>query len=292
MATAAATFIPEVVAAGIEKALKPAWVLVDGCNRSYEGAIKNQGDTVKIRTVGSVTAHSLARSASRSSIEAAEEIEGSFLTLPIDQILYTNAKVDSIDELTTDVSLMNATTKEMADALADGHDTYVAGLIYSAYTDDSTIGVLNSGSNWALTSSNILDMVLKAKELLFTNNVKRNAALELIINPAIEALLTKTGVLQMTSNNDIYENGKIGKVLGVDVKVSNNLYTDDSSVVYCCLRVKDKAMAFAQQVSKVIHYRDDSNELDADFIKSYSLFGAKVLFTDEIAVLPVASVTL
>lgn len=286
---AAVEFIPEVIHAGIEKNLNAKWVFVDGCNRSYEGDIKRKGDTVKIRTVGRITAHSLARSAARTSIEAAEELEGDMLTLPIDQILYTNCKVDSIDELATDVSLVNATSDEMATALADGHDQYVAALVDTAtnsVTDD-----LNA--SWSLTPNNITDMLLKARTALKKKNIPDSAVLEFIGTPEIEACLIKAGILTKTRNDEMYANGNVGKTLGINIKVSNNVFHNSTSNYdACCLRVRDKAMAFAQQVSKVIRYREDGDELDADFLKSYSLFGAKVLFNDYMVKIPVASVTL
>ena len=288
---AAVAFIPEVIAAGIEKKLNPKWVWVDGCNRSYEGEIKRKGDTVKIRTVGKISAHTLARSADRTSIAEAEELEGDMLTLPIDQILYTNCKVDSIDELATDVSLMDATTDEMATALADGHDKYVAAL-----ADTATNAVLDgSDSPWELNPSNIMDMLLEAKTALKKKNVPDGAALEFIGTPEIEACAIKAGIITKTSNDDMYKNGVVGKTLGITIKTSNNVYhnsTNDNNYDACCLRVRDKAMAFAQQISKVIKYRKDASELDADFVKSYSLFGAKVLFNDYMVKIPVTSVSL
>lgn len=284
---AATKFIPEVVAAGIEEKLEKAWKLVALCNRKYEGAIKNQGDTVKIRTVGKVSAHPLARNDARTSIAAAEEIEGDFLTLPIDQIVYTNTKVDSIDELATDVSLMDATTKEMAQAIAGYHDTYVADLVKALATADATKVVKDGTNNWIVTKTNAVDFVMDAITSLREGNVPESAPLALVIDPKTYGTLVKAAIVDKTSNNEVYDNGYMGKVLGVDIIMSNNL-SADSTAKYAFITVKDKAIAFAQQISKVIHYRDDSHELDADFIKSYSLFGSKVLFPDYMRVLPIA----
>lgn len=287
MAEAAKTlFIPEVVAAGIEKRLDAEWKLVALCNRKYEGDIKNQGDTVKIRTVGRITAHELARSEVRTQIADAEELTGDMLTLPINQIAYTNTKVDSIDELATDVSLMDATTKEMAIALAQYHDTYVANLV-KGLTDEKYV-LKNGTSNWSVTKSNAVDFVMAGVTALREANVPESSPLALVISPKVYAELVKAGIVDKTDNTAIYTNGFMGKVLGVDLVMSNNLATDEAGVTYAFIAVKDKAIAFAQQISKVIHYRDDSKELDADFIKSYSLFGAKILFPDYMRVLPIA----
>lgn len=312
MATAATKFVPEVIAAGIEKNLEPNWVWVDGCNKSYEGSIKRQGDSVKIRTVGKITAHLIARTDKRGALEAAEEIDGEMLILKIDQIAYTNTFVDSIDELATDVSLMDATTKEMASAIANKHDTYVAALVEGTHAGEGdnsgktmfdmdhlfTGGIAStqeaSGQTaWALTKDNIDTMLLKAKAELKKRNIPDSMPLELIVTPDIEALLVKKAIIEKSNNVNDYVNGKVGTTLGVTIKVSNNVY-NNSSKKYdaCCLRVRDKAMAFAQQISKVIHYRMDDEKLDMDFIKSYSLFGAKVLFPDYAICIPVATVTL
>lgn len=304
MATAASVFVPEVIHAGIEKNLDGKFVLVDGCNREYEGDIKQKGDTVKVRTVGDITAYELARSADRTEIEDAEELDGAYLILTIDTIFYTNTKIDSIDELATDVNLMDATSKRMAVALAGKADKKIGAIMEGA-----TNSFKNSGSDWALKPSNIVDMILGAKTELYNKNVPEESDLELCIDYNGLAVLQKAGIITLTDNVSEYKNGDYGKILGVNIKVSNNLFhhaaTEASgtqgqegyvaaTTAYTtyALRVKNHAVAFANQVTKTIHYRKDDKELDADFLKSYMLCGAKIMFQDEIVRIPVASTSL
>lgn len=312
MALGAETFIPEVIHAGIEKNLDGKFVLVEGCNREYEGDIKKKGDQVKVRTVGNITAHEMTRDYPEEEgsvvrhrpIEDAEELDGAYLILPIDTIFYTNTKVDAIDELTTDVNLADATAKRMAVALAGKSDKLIG-----IKAEGATYSYKNNGADWALTPNNIIDMILGAKTELFNKNIPEEAELELCIDYNVLAVIVKAGLLTLTNNVSEYKNGNYGKILGVNLKVSNNLFVHEATEAVgtagqdgyvaattkyttCFLRVKNHAMAYAKQVGKVIHYRVDNDELDADFLKSYILCGAKIMFQDEIVRIPVASTSL
>lgn len=283
MATAATEFIPEVYAAGVEHALNEEWVIVDICNRNYEGEIKKQGDSVRIKTVGRITAHSLTRATKRTELTAAEEIEGDTIIFPINQIRYTHVFVDSIDELATDVNLMNESAKETAVALAAQHDKYAAEIAYKGATNK--LAVIAS-----LNPDNIVDTILEAKTKLYEKNVSRNAALELVVTPEIEAVLVKAAILTKSNNVEDFKNGKIGMTLGVNVRVSNNVYLDSGNKG-CFMTTKD-AVAFAEQVSKTITYREDGKYLDRDIIKTYTLFDAKVIWADRIIGIPVTATSL
>lgn len=283
MATAATEFIPEVYAAGVEHDLNEEWVIVDICNRNYEGEIKKQGDSVRIRTAGRITAHSLTRDTKRTALDEAEEISGNTIVFPVNQIRYTHVFVDSIDELATDVSLMNMSTKETAVTLAAEHDKYVAEVAYKgAGNKMEAIASLNP--------NNIIDTIIKAKEMLFKNNVSRNSALELIVSPEVESVIVKSQILTKSNNVDDFKNGKIGMTLGTNVRVSNNVYLD-AGKQGCFLTTKD-SVGFAEQVSKTIHYREDGKYLDRDIIKTYTLFDAKVIWDKRIVAIPVTATTL
>ena len=328
MEAAATKFIPEVYAEGVEHDLQEQWVAVALCNRKYEGKIKKQGSSVTIRTAGRITAHSLTRDTKREKLIGAEEIMGDTITFPVDQIRYTIVGVDNIDEIATDVSLMNMSTKETARALAEAHDSYVNSVAYRE--SDKLVA---ESSALALTPKNISKYILDAKKALYKKNVSRNAKLTWVVDPDIEAVLVQANIITKTNNVEDYKNGYIGKVLGVDVVVSNNLYSNavydteaingldgqplmvgegedatpvtrtkiekgvkkvqtPATLVGTYMLAGNDSLAFAEIVSKVKHFREDGDYLDMDFIKTYTLFDAKVIFPERIVGIPVASATL
>lgn len=272
------TFLANVWSKKIKEQLQPSYVWVDGCNREYEGEIKNKGDKVRIKTIATVSAHRISRKDASSALAAADKLDGAELSLDIDQITYAVVKCDNIDELQADVKLWDKSTKKLAEAIACDHDKFMASKMADCQN------MISDGNNayWSLTPNKVLNLILLLKQKLIKNNIPATAPLELIVPPEVATLLIKMKILTDTDNTDVLANGGIGKVLGLVTKQSNTCYTDSSSYTYGCLRVKDDAMAFAQQINKTIAFRDDKNELDADYVKTYSVFGGKILFQDEI----------
>jgi V/A-type H+-transporting ATPase subunit F len=127
-----ANFIPTVSSEAIQRELERKRVYVEDCNRSFEGAIKQKGDTVRILGVGKPTIKSILKKNASGDIDGPEEVEDTSVSLTVDQIRYFNYMVGDIDKAQSVGGVMEALNKESAEGLANEEDTYVSGLILGA----------------------------------------------------------------------------------------------------------------------------------------------------------------
>ena len=103
-------------------------------------------------------------------------------------------------------------------------------------------------------------------------------------------MILKAKVQLATDNSDALETGCIGSVGGCKIYVSNNVSCVDTGYSYvhrCYVRTK-RAIAFAEQLSEIDAYRPEHRFADA--VKGLHLYGAKVVYPSEFAVLSVSVV--
>lgn len=323
---AASKFIPDVFAAGVEKELEHQYVTVQLCNKEYEGLIKNQGDSVTFRMLGEITAHGMTRANRRDDLIGAEVIEGSKVTMNINQIVYTVVGVDGIDELATDIKTRDKYAAKTAKAIKIYQDTYVNELAFTKGT------VIQDGNNaiWNLDVDNIIDLVLTAKARAKKLGLSPDD-LVWVIDPDVEMLIDKAGLVNQTDNNSVFKNGYKGKISGIDVLVSDNLYDDGTYETEDVLDIKGNALKdstganvkryklehglkketsdsnktftatfmttkedilFAQQIQDVVTYREDGKYLNMDFIKTWGLFDADIIHPERVFVYKVGDVNI
>ena len=87
-----------------------------------------------------------------------------------------------------------------------------------------------------------------------------------------------------TNNPEILKKGAVGKINNAFVCIEN-LLPKDEQANYNILRT-DKAVAFAEQIDKVEHYRPEDSFSDA--VKGLYVFGAKLVRPKEIYVMKTA----
>ena len=112
-------------------------------------------------------------------------------------------------------------------------------------------------------------------------NVIDPADIVIEISPAVATALIKEQAESFSYNNDVLSTGCIGNIAGCKVFVSNNIYVEDGPVSFhnCMVRTK-RAIAFAEQLSEVEAYRPEKRFADA--VKGLHLYGAKVVYPDEL----------
>ncbi len=263
---AISNFIPTLWSETLYSELKNNYVAVKLSNREFEGTIRGEGDRVKICGVGPVTVFDYSKN---TDMPAAEVLSDNERTLIIDQAKGFNFFLDSIDLAQSKKGLMQAAMKEAADALADVADRYVYSL-----TDPAVSTVTNE----AATSVNIIDTISEARKILMEHNVPNSASLSLEVSPAVEQKLVLAKVLRSTDNAEDLGRGYIGKFMGFDIYVSNNIASDDSGA-YRCIARTSRAIAFAEQVNSVKAYEPELRHGDA--VKGLHLYGAKILYPKE-----------
>lgn len=272
-------FIPAVWSETLYKSLDKEYIAVNNSSREFEGDIRSKGDTVVINGVSGVEVFDYEKNADFE--KTLQTLDTASRTLLISQSKAFNFQIDDIDRAQKNPALMKQAMREAASALADAADRYVYGL----YTEVSQSGVI-TGSG--VTSGDILDLLLAVREKLMVNNVPGGAETTLEVPPALAAKILKAKILQASDNSEPMAKGCLGSLLGFRLYVSNNIAskTDGEGKLYHkCFARTNRAVAFAEQINSVEAYRPEKRFADA--LKGLHLYGAKIIYPDELVLLDV-----
>lgn len=264
-------FIPTVWSEALYEELNKNYVGVKLCSREFEGDIKNQGDRVKINGLGPVTVFNYEKNTDMPSPEVLSETTR---TLVVDQAKGFNFYIDSIDDVQSSPKLIQAAMKKAADSLSDEADKYIYSLT------DSAVATLEANSP---TTENIMKYISTVRRMLMENNVPNSAKISLEVPPVVEQLLVMANVLTDTNNSKALSRGYIGKMLGFDIYVTNNI--ESKNGVYRCIARTDRAVAFAEQINSIKPYEPELRNGTA--VKGLHLYGAKIVYPKEIVFLDV-----
>lgn len=263
-------FIPTIWSENLLQSLNQNYVGVANCIRDYEGEIKEKGSSVKFC---GVTGLSIKDYADNEDMEGPQELNAYYSELIINQAKYFNFQIDDVDRAQASPRMMDSAIRVAANELAKQADKYV-------------FSVATSGTNEVqfenVTESNVLDGVMRARQFLYTKGVMDNTEVVLEVSPYIASLLYKAKLSLCTNNHEILENGCIGKIAGCKVFVSNHLPDGriyESDYYDCVMRTK-RAVAFAEQLSEIVAYRPEKRFADA--VKGLHLYGAKILYPNEL----------
>ena len=273
---AISNFIPTVWSENLYRALDKQYIAVANCNREFEGDICEQGSVVKICGLGNVSVSSYTKNTNMS---APETLSDSVRDLVIDQAKYFNFQIDDVDRVQATPRLMDLAMKNAADALANDADAYVFGLYEQAGNKMTASGA---------TKENIIDTLISARTKLHTQNVSDPNDIIIEVSPEVADLILKSKINLATDNTAALETGCIGRVAGCKVYVSNNIAKTDSdgAPVYQCFVRTKRAIAFAEQLSEIDAYRPELRFADA--VKGLHLYGAKVVYPNEMVTLAVS----
>ena len=197
--------------------------------------------------------------------------------LKLDQYHYFNFEVEDIVKAQSVPGLMEALTDEASKGLALEGDKYVAEVIEA----DSEV---TKSEVITLTTSNAMASVEEGFATLYEHNCKPTDTFYLEVAPKVFTTYRQQLTELSTNNPEILKKGAVGKINNAYVCIENCLHTDGSSVSNI-LRT-DKAVAFAEQIEKVEHYRPEDAFTGA--IKGLYVFGAKVVRPEEIYVMKTA----
>ena len=266
-------FIPTVWSENLYQELDKKYIGVANCNRDFEGEIREKGNTVRICGIGNVVVSEYTKNANMNSPST---LSDTARDLKIDQAKYFNFQIDDIDRAQASPKLMELAMKNAAGALANDADRYV----YSLYGQaGSTIKCDD------VTVDNIVNLIIDARTKLFTNNVSDPEDIVIEVTPEIAGLIMKAKVSLSTDNTDVMEAGCIGAIGGCKIYVSNNVkkMEGDTGYEHKCLARTKRAIAFAEQLSEIDAYRPELRYADA--VKGLHLYGAKVVYPNEMVLL-------
>jgi hypothetical protein len=212
-------------------------------NTDYEGEIKNQGDTVRIRAIPTLTINDYTVGQNLQY----EVPDNSYQDMVIDKGKYFAFQCNDVIEAQVDMDLMNMYTedaaKQMKIAIANdvyfntflGADKSGVGVDYGAATGNFGIaagvksGALNLGSADApidtSTAQNLLNLILKMSAALDEQNVPESGRW-LLMSPYDRQVLMQSNLAQAYFTGDsasVVRTGKIGMIDRFTVYVSNML---------------------------------------------------------------------
>ena len=277
-----ANFIPTVWNEAIQRELERLYVYVEDCNREYEGKVKQRGDSVRILSVGRPTIRKIARKDANANIVDPEELEDASVTMYINQMDYFNYMIADVDAAQASGNLMNESSKETSEALADAVDNYISG-----FAVDTSVKALYGSAPIKVVAGeagegekNVLDVLDEAIQALYENDVKSTTEIVVTVSPRFFTLFKKAYIKLDTNNSAMIKNGKVAQYGNVTVKMSNNVHkTANGTVDNIMMRTK-RAIAFAQPLTHTEAYRPEKKFADA--VKGFILYDAKVVRPKEI----------
>jgi len=248
------------------------------------------GDTVNIQSVTAPTVSTAY--AAGSTAPGASALTDAQTVLNINKTRTFNIYVDDITKAQSMPGLMNEGLRKAGVSVANSIDSYLAGLYVDA--KDSSVGTDALGTTAAggpiEVKSTQVEKVMKAfvtaGRLLNERNVPGMGRWA-IITPFLHQVLLYGHAIQGTGydvpNDPAITNGLVGKSLGFDIYVSNNVPTtmgSSAEATVCTFGVND-GITYAGQLTEVEALRSEKRFADA--VRGLYLFGAKVVQPTAIA---------
>ena len=270
----------------ILRSLKKITSLRNHCNFQYEKDSKNAKE-VKILSVNRPTIRTYVPGTAITRESATDSSQ----LLQLNQYRYFNFEVEDIVKAQSVQGLMEALTDEASKGLAEEGDKYVASIV-KADVEAGTPTVSMSSSVITLTTSNAMASVEDGFATLYGNDCKVSDMFYLELAPKVFTTYRQQLTELSTNNPEILKKGAVGKINNAYVCIENLLPTgkkqssDSADNVYYNILRTDKAIAFAEQIDKVEHYRPEDAFTDA--VKGLYVFGAKIIRPKEIYVMKTA----
>ena len=259
----------------ILRSLQKITSLRNHCNFQYEKDSKNAKE-VKILSVNRPTIRTYVPGTAITRESATDSSQ----LLQLNQYRYFNFEVEDIVKAQSVPGLMEALTDEAGIGLAEEGDKYVAEVVKTGVTD----GEITASESITLTKENAMSSVEDGFATLYANDCKPSYTFYLELAPKVFTTYRQSLTELSTNNPEILKKGAVGKINNAFVCIENLLPSDDTDN-YNILRT-DKAIAFAEQIDKVEHYRPEDAFTDA--VKGLYVFGAKLIRPKEIYVMKTA----
>ena len=300
-------FIPQLWSNKLNAKFYQNTMLTEISNTSWEGEIKNQGDSIRIRTAPSITITDYAGAGTTLSTETPVPIytdlqinKGKYFSVQVNDVLAHQADIDLMETFTDDAAkqLKIAIENEAffqwfsTEGAAAANKGAAAGAISANYGLGTDLVPINQA-----TAGEILKLILRMSAALDEQNVPEEGRW-LIMSPYDRHLLMQTDIAQAYftgDNSSIVRTGKIGMLDRFTVYVSNLLphgTTAKATVAgltatsagATLTNAKPRRMmvagtkaacAFASQITKTEPLRNQTDF--GDIVRGLSVYGRKVV---------------
>jgi hypothetical protein len=282
----AGIFIPAVWSGKFIEKFYDATVLAAISNTDYEGEIRSQGDTVKIRTKPTITINSY----SANQALVVQRPSSNIVELQIDQGKYFNTVLDDVMEVQADVDLMGLWADDASEQMKIAIDTDV--LAYTIFntgtaaankgntagrlsasirlgitTSPTFVNAAASGTGDGSTTSNdksVLDYLIDMGLVLDEQNIPETG--RWVIVPAwFGAMIKKSELRDASISGDgvsILRNGRLGMIDRFTIYVSNLLPSGVAGGLaaseWCVYAGHKHGLTFASQMTKMETLRSES----------------------------------
>lgn len=206
-------------------------ILSEITNTDYEGELKNQGDTVRIRLAPSISIQDYTVGQTLS-YEVPTPI---YQDMQVNKGKYFGVQVNDVLAYQADMDLMNMFTEDAAKQLKISIENEVFFNSFvtegpAAANEGSTAGAISAAYNLGtdlvpVTGSNVLNTILRMSTALDEQNVPEDGRF-LVISPYDRHLLMQSNIAQAYFTGDqssVVRTGKIGMLDRFNVYVSNLL---------------------------------------------------------------------
>lgn len=264
-------FIPIVWSDKIFQANDKAKVFASLANREYEGEISNKGDQVKINELGDITVSDYTGSVSYQDLDDAAKF------LVVNQDKYAAFNNEDLDAVQSNPKLLGEATRKMGVALANTEDQYLAGLYTEAgITSGST------GTPTSITSGNVTSTISGMTSDFDENDVPQDRRVA-VCPPWFVQKLVLAKVLYDTDNSEALGNGRVGRYMGWEIYMSNNV-SHSSTTWYAPMffRAMD-TIAHANQLTNIESLRLEDKF--ADGVRGRMVYGSKVVRPSSLGVI-------
>lgn len=278
-------FKPIVWATKFEKDLEMKLVAYDCTNHQYEGQARQPGDSIKILGLGEVQTHRWG-DGKLHKLPAAQEVSGTSMTMPINQIEYFRFYVDDLDkrQSVNGGQVLSEYMQNAKDKVAEAQDSHILSLAKDATVVDT---VTISKSTKSSAQKTLMKAMDNALLYLLENNVSRDTGIVSITPPKFNIVLKDEYVELDTDNSAMIGNGAVGKYSSIGIKESNNVYTqeDDGKNYFYVPVMTKRAISF---VKPYIHLKaQEPDDYFNDEVKGYALFDGMITRPHEIGVIKV-----
>jgi len=281
-------FIPEIWSGKLIENFYDATVLSAISNTDYEGEIRQMGDTVNIRTTPEITIKTYVKGQTL----AVENPDKAKMQLVIDKGEYFACVEDDVDQVQSDIALMDQWSKDasermkikidqrvLTDMLTDVHASN-KGQTAGAISGNIDLGV--AGTPEALTKSNVIDLLINMGTVLDEANSPEQD--RFVIIPAKMAGLIKQSDLKDASitgdGSSPLRNGRLGMIDRFTVFVSHNL-KKTSGGEFSVIGGHKMGFTFASQMTNMETIRSETTF--GNIIRGLQVYGYKVTKPEALA---------
>ena len=284
-------FIPEIWSGKLIENFYDASVLSAISNTSYEGEIRNMGDTVNIRTTPEITVQTYVKGQTLT----VEQPDKAKLQLIIDKGEYFACIEDDVDEVQADINMMDQWSKDASERMKLKIDSRV---LTDMLTDVSssnkgqTAGRISgaidlgvAGTAEALTTSNVVGKIVDMGTVLDEANCPEQDRF-LVIPAKMGGLIKQSDLKDASITGDgstPLRNGRLGMIDRFTVYVSHNLYKSGSgaSAEYSVIAGHKMGFTFASQMTNMETIRSETTF--GNIIRGLQVYGYKVVKPEALA---------